>query len=247
MNRVERSKDAFGQAMWAHYKGRESCLIVERDDGYFSAYCGPKVFFSEYEDWNLIWQKAIEFVKGRVLDVGCGEGRHSLYLQGKGFDVLGIDNSPLAVEICKLRGLKKTKIMAIESLNFEPNSFDTIIMLGGNFGLLGNPEKAKMLLKKFNRITSATARIIAETRDTYKTDNPAHLEYQRKNREKGRISGQLKIRARHEKAVTDWLDWLIVAEEEMDDLLTNTGWKINKIIESEDPKDSRYVAIIEKE
>ena len=153
MNRVERSKDAFGQMMWAHYKGRESWQIVERDDGYFEASGHPKVYFSEYEDWHPVAQKAMKFVKGKVLDVGCGAGRHSLYLQGKGFDVLGTDSSPLAIEICKLRGLKNAKVMAIEDLDFKPNSFDTIIMLGGNFGLLGNPEKAKKLLRKFNQIT----------------------------------------------------------------------------------------------
>ena len=186
----------------------------------------------------------MKFVKGRVLDVGCGEGRHSLYLQEKGFDVLGIDNSPLAIEICKLRGLKKTEVMAIESLDFKPNLFDTIIMLGNNFALMGNPEKAVMLLKNFSKITSATARIIAGSYDPYKTDEPAHLEYQKENREKGRMSGQIKFRVRFEKVVTDWIDWLTVSKEEMEDLLANAGWKINKLIESKDPE---YVAIIEKE
>ncbi|TET19207.1 hypothetical protein E3J74_07660 [Candidatus Bathyarchaeota archaeon] len=47
-------QDAFGQMMWAYYKGKEVCEIVERDDGYFSAYHGPKVYFSEYRDWPLI-------------------------------------------------------------------------------------------------------------------------------------------------------------------------------------------------
>jgi 2-polyprenyl-3-methyl-5-hydroxy-6-metoxy-1,4-benzoquinol methylase len=46
----------------------------------------------------------MQFVKGRVLDVGCGAGRHSLYLQEKGFDVLGTDISPLASESASLGG-----------------------------------------------------------------------------------------------------------------------------------------------
>ena len=71
----------------------------------------------------------MEFVKGRVLDVGCGAGRCSLYLQRKGFDVIGIDNSPLAIKVCKLRGLKKAKLVAIEDAKFGPNSFDTILMM----------------------------------------------------------------------------------------------------------------------
>ncbi len=57
----------------------------------------------------------MEFVNGRVLDVGCGAGRHSLYLQKKGFDVLGIDVSPLAVKVCRLKGVKKLKSCQLRS------------------------------------------------------------------------------------------------------------------------------------
>lgn len=91
---VEPERDAFGQELWACYKGQNLYEIVERDDGYFSAHQSPRVYFSEYADWPLIEQKALEFVKGRVLDVGCGAGRHALYLQKKGFSVFGVDSSP---------------------------------------------------------------------------------------------------------------------------------------------------------
>ena len=80
--------------------------IIERDDGYITA-MSLKFYFSEYEDWPLVEKKALTFVKGRVLDIGCGVGRHILYLQRKNFKVLGIDNSPLSIKVCKLRGVKK--------------------------------------------------------------------------------------------------------------------------------------------
>ena len=145
---MEPEEDAFGQMIWACYKDRE-VFVVERDAGLKNAR-NPKGYFSNYEDWHPIEQKAMESVKGRVLDVGCGAGRHSLYLQKKGFDVLGIDVSPLAIEVCKLRGLKKAKNMSIEAVDFKPDSFDTILMMGNNFGL-GSFRKAHRLLKKFHR------------------------------------------------------------------------------------------------
>jgi len=236
-------QDAYGQEIWAYYKGRDSFEIIERDDGYFDAYSGPKIYFSEYEAWPIHEKRAMESVKGRVLDIGCGAGRHSLYLQKKGFDVLGIDNSTLATKVSKLRGLKKAKVMSIEDLDFKPNSFDTIIMMGNNFGLFGSFKKARRLLKKFHKMTSKNAIIIAETRDPYKTDNPAHLEYQVFNWKRGRMSGQLRIRVRFEKFATKWFDYLIVSKEEMQEILRGTGWKIRQFIDSED---SNYIAIIEK-
>jgi SAM-dependent methyltransferase len=236
-------EDAFGQEIWAYHKGRECFEVIERDDGYFDADNLPKMYFSEYENWSLREKMAMEFVKGRVLDVGCGAGRHSLYLQNKGFDILGIDNSPLAIEVCKLRGLKKAKVMSIEEVNFKPSSFDTIIMMGNNFGLFGSFKKARRLLKRFHKMTSENALIIAETRDPYKTDNPAHLKYHEFNKKRERMGGQVRIRVRFEKYATKWFDYLFVSKEEMEKILKGTGWKIKKFIDSESPQ---YIAIIEK-
>jgi SAM-dependent methyltransferase len=217
--RPKSEQDAFGQEIWAFYNGKDMCEIVERDDGFFSASPNCRTYFSEYKEWSPVEQKAIDLVKGRVLDVGCGAGRHSLYLQQKGYDVVGIDTSPSALKVCKLRGLKKARLMSAENLKFKPGTFDTVIMLGGNFGLLGSPKKAKRILKKLHRMTSKHAAIIGETRDPYKTDNPAHLEYHKENRKKGRLCGQTKIRIRFEKTVGKWFDWMMVSKEEMKTLL----------------------------
>ncbi len=237
-------EDAYGQEGWAYYNDKDSFEIVERDDGYFSVSSGCKIYFSGYQDWPLHERKAMEFVKGRVLDIGFGAGRHSLYLQERGFDVLGIDNSPLAIKVCKLRGLRKAEVMSIEEVNFKPNSFETILMMGNNFGLFGSFKKARRLLKRFHKITSQDAIIIAETRDPYKTDNPAHLEYHKFNRNRGRMGGQLRIRIRFEKYVTKWFDYLLVSKEEMKDILKGTGWRVREFIDS---GDSVYIAIINKE
>lgn len=240
---AEPERDAFGQELWACFKGQNICEIIERDDGYFSSYQSPKMYFSEYPDWPIIEQKAMNFVKGRVLDIGCGAGRHALYVQQKGFSVVGVDSSPLAVKVCKLRGLKKAKVMSLENLVFRPNTFGTILMLGGNFGLMGNPNKARRLLKKLRRIATKNAFIIAEIRDPYKTDNPLHLEYHRLNRSRGKLSGQTRIRIRVEKTVTKWIEFLMVSKEEMEQLINGTGWKISRFIDS---KNAGYVAIIER-
>jgi len=241
---LKSEENVLGQLLWAYYEGKESSHfeIWERSDGYISVGL-TKNYFSEYEDWALYQRKALEFVKGRVLDIGCGAGRPSLYLQEKGFDVLGIDISPLAIKVSRLRGLKKAEIMSIEDVNFKPNSFDTIIMMGNNFGLFGSFKKARRLLKRFYRMTSENALIIADTRNPYKKDNPAHLEYCRLNKEKGRMGGQVKGRIRFEKYIGKWFDWLMVSKKEMKKILKGTGWKIRKFIDSED---SQYIAIIEK-
>lgn len=185
----------------------------------------------------------MKFVTGSVLDIGCGAGRHSLYLHKMGFDVLGIDASPTAVEICKLRGVKKAQSMRIEELNFKPNFFDSTIMMGNNFSLFGGFKKAQRLLKRIHRITTKHAVIIAETRDPYETDNLTYLKYYEIYKKKGRMSGQLRCRIRFEKSVSKWFDWLMVSKEEMKTILSGTGWIVKEFIDS---VDSQYIAIIEK-
>lgn len=242
MKKLKSEEDAFGHALHAVQKGEEVNEIVERDDGFVDS-MSTRGYFSGYEAWNPIEQRAMQFVKGRVLDIGCGAGRHSLYLQGKGFDVLGIDISPLALNVCRERGLKKLKLMSIESVDFKPNSFDTILMMGNNFGLFGNLEKAKRLVRRFHRMTSKNALIIASSRDPYKTDNPAHLQYHKMNKRKGRMSGQVKIRVRYEEYKGRWFDYLMVSKEEMTQILSNTGWKVKEFLDTGGP---HYIAIVKK-
>ncbi len=237
-------QDAFGHGMYDYFEGEGGLEIVERDDGCFDGTGGPKAYFSKYKDWSGHQRKAMRFVKGKVLDIGCGAGRHSLYLQGKGFDVMGVDTSPLAVEVCRRRGIENVRVLSITQIGSKLGTFETILMLGNNFGLFGSAKRAKWLLGRFHKITSENGRIIAESRDLYKTERREHLEYHELNRKRGRIPGQVRIRVRYRKYVTPWLDYLIVSKEEMEAILSDTGWKVKRFIDS---VGSAYIAVIEKE
>ena len=237
-------QDAYGHEVYDYLKNkRGQGEIVERGDGYIDVSGGPKAYFSEYKDWPPHEKKAIRHARGRVLDIGSGAGRHSLYFQGKGLEVLGIDNSPLAIEVCKLRGLRNTKVMSISQINSKLGVFDTILMLGNNFGLFGSFKGTRRLLKKLSKITSGNGRIIAGSNDVYKTETPEHLSYHELNRERGRMAGQIKLRVRYKKYATPWFDYLMVSKEEMENILDGTDWEVNKFIESDG---SVYIAIIDK-
>ncbi|MBI3658968.1 class I SAM-dependent methyltransferase [Candidatus Acetothermia bacterium] len=237
-------QDAYGHEVYDYLQSKKSFEVIERDDGYVDVSLGAANYFQEYKDWPAHQKKAMKYVRGKVLDIGCGAGRHALYLQSKRFDVMGIDQSPLALKVCKLRGLKKTQWVPIEKISAKLGRFDTILMQGNNLGLFGNFEKAHRLLKRLRIITNEHARIVAESRDPYKTDNPFHLSYHRWNRKRSRMSGQIKMRVRYKKYISPWFDYLMVSREEMKKILTGTGWRVKKFIGG---KDGMYNAIIEKE
>ena len=148
------------------------------------------------------------------------------------------------MKVCKLRGVKDVRRMSIDELGkFKPRSFDTVIMMGNNFGLFGGFKKARRLLRQMHTITAAEGQIIAEAVDPYKTNEKLHLAYQRSNRAQGRMSGQLRIRIRHQNIVGAWFDYLLVSQEEMKCILSGTGWELAKILPDKGPG---YTAVIAK-
>ena len=237
-------EDAFGHEIYDYHKGIGGSEIIERDDDYFDVSGGPNPYFSEYENWPTHQQQAMEHVRGRVLDIGCGAGRHSLYLQEQGFEVVSVDNSPLAIEVCRSKGLRNAQVLSITQITSRLGVFDSIVMLGNNFGLFGSFKRARWLLARFHRITSHDAMIIAETRDPYDTDTPEHLEYHQFNRQRGRMGGQVRIRVRYKKYVTPWFDYLLASKEEMEEILDSTGWVARDFLDSQIR--GLYIAIFEK-
>ena len=78
--------------------------------------------FRSFDAMSPLEQLALKTAGGKILDVGCGAGSHSLYLQELGNEVTGIDISVGAIEVCKLRGL--TKVKAIDILQLNEEKFD---------------------------------------------------------------------------------------------------------------------------
>ena len=244
VSKLTAKEDGYGRAMWDYYHGRGGYEIAERDDGYVASSGGPVAYLAEYKNWPAHQKEAIKFARGKVLDVGCGAGRVALYLQQKGFDVTGIDVSPLAVKVCRLRGLKKARVMSVTQLTQKLGTFDTLIFYGNNFGLFGSFKRARWLLRRLRRMTSDRARIIAESNDPYQTEVSCHLAYHKLNRKRRRMSGQLRLRIRYQTYATPWFDYLLVSQEEMRKISAGTGWKVSRFIDSNGPA---YVAVIEKE
>jgi len=237
-------QDAYGHEIMDYYLGKRDIYeVVEREDGYIDVSSGPSFYFQENENWHEIEKEAMKWVHGRVLDVGCGAGRIALHLQNAGHAVLGIDISPKAIEVCQMRGVKETEHISITQVSSRLGEFDTIMMMGNNFGLFANPRRARWLLKRFRGMTSPEAKIIANSLDVYATDNPDHLAYQQWNRERGRMAGQIRIRIRYRKMKTPWFDYLMVSQDEMTQLLKDSGWQVARFIDSDS---ASYTAILEK-
>lgn len=226
--------DAFGQ-MLLDVTGPE---IIERDDGFLDAV--KPIYFKPVAQWPAVERRALRWVRGRVLDAGVGGGRAALELQRRGRSVVGIDISPGAVEVARARGVRDARLLAFEDVDEALGTFDTIVMFGNNFGLFGSPTKAKRLLR---RLRPLGERVVAGSNDPYATEDPAHLAYQERNRKRGRMPGQLRLRVRYRNLVGPWFDYLIVSPDEMATILKGTQWRIRRLLQ--EPGSGYYVAVLE--
>jgi len=70
-------------------------------------------------------------IRGRVLDVGCGTGEHTILLTRLGYDVLGVDAAPTAVEQARENAAGQgvdARFEVADALNLGAEStYDTIV------------------------------------------------------------------------------------------------------------------------
>jgi ubiquinone/menaquinone biosynthesis C-methylase UbiE len=100
-----------------------------------------------------------------ILDVGCGNGRHTLELARRGFDVTGIDLSTSmltqAKKVAQAESLSlHLKHMDARKMNFE-QPFDAAIMLcEGGFSLMETDEMDEDILKSVYRALKPNGTLI---------------------------------------------------------------------------------------
>jgi SAM-dependent methyltransferase len=97
-------------------------------------------------------------IAGPVLDVGCGPGRHLHALARRGVFSLGVDLSPVAVELARDRGGN-----AIVGSIFDhipgAGTWRTALLLDGNIGIGGNPAR---LLTRLRALLSPRGEVLVE-------------------------------------------------------------------------------------
>jgi SAM-dependent methyltransferase len=158
-------KDLFGKAILDFQtKNSPEDLITETSiseaDKMSVAY-----LFRIYNEMPKLEQLALQLSKGKVLDVGCGAGSHSLTLQNdRNLDVTAIDISENAIEACTLRGITNAKVANILDLD-STEKFDTILLLMNGTGIFGTLKETASYLQKLKSLLNPNGQILIDSSD----------------------------------------------------------------------------------
>lgn len=155
-------KDIFGKALLDYLNGNytedlmTSTSISEED------VLPLPYLFRSYKDMPILEQKALQLAKGTILDVGCGSGSHSLYLQDKGFYIKAIDISKGAIEVAEKRGVTHAEVLDV--LN-ETDTFDTIILLMNGTGIFQEIKNVATYLSHLKSLLNPGGFILIDSSD----------------------------------------------------------------------------------
>ncbi|WP_157491661.1 class I SAM-dependent methyltransferase [Maribacter thermophilus] len=155
--------DILGKALLDYHRGNytediKTYSSLEEEDSLPLPY-----LFRDHEQMPVLEQKALQLCKGSVLDIGCGAGSHSLYLQEKGYDVTGLDQSKGAIKVCQERGLRQT--IHNNLLDIEEKRFDTLLLMMNGIGIVGLLGNMDLYLNKMKSILKPNGQILLDSSD----------------------------------------------------------------------------------
>jgi methyl halide transferase len=98
----------------------------------------------------------------RAIDLGCGTGAHAVWLAQQGFDVVGVDLSPTAIERARARAASarvQARFIAADMLNLpDPGPLFPFFFDRGCYHIFQRDGKSAEYVKAVERLTAPAAR-----------------------------------------------------------------------------------------
>ena len=206
MNPTEKNPDIFGDAISDFYHKNNPENIIVHSNDFDDDEIPVDYLFRNFQEMPLLEKTALQSCRGKTLDVGCGAGSHSRYLQQeKKLQVVPIDISEKAVEICKLRGLKNARSQ--DFFQLENEKFDTILLLMNGAGIIGKLKNLTPFFKKLSELLAPSGKVLLDSSD---------LSYLFETEKDGGIwidvsqgyYGEMTYRTRYKNQTSAAFDWL---------------------------------------
>lgn len=222
-------KDLFGKAILDYQTDNDPQNLITETSVSEEDEMSVAYLFRSYRQMPEIEQRALQLANGKVLDVGCGAGSHSLYLQNeKSLDVHPIDISENAAKACQLRGLKNAR--AADVMTLEGEKYDTILLLMNGAGMCGRLKRISAFLLKIKSLLNPKGQILLDSSDIiYMFDEdedggkwiPTDMEYY------GEVVFQIKYKGEKEQP----FDWMYIDYNTLRNAAEANGLRCEMVLE----------------
>ena len=155
-----------------------------------------------------------------VLDIGCGPGRHLAALAATGHGGLGLDLSPVAVQLARARGAEAILRSVFADVP-RAGTWRTALLLDGNVGIGGAPEA---LLARARALVAPGGAVLVETGPP---DAPTR---------------RLRVRLETPGAISPWFGWATVGIDGIGPLARAAGLRCAEVLTC----DGRWFARLER-
>ncbi|MCD0467327.1 bifunctional 2-polyprenyl-6-hydroxyphenol methylase/3-demethylubiquinol 3-O-methyltransferase UbiG [Flavobacterium sp. ENC] len=226
-------KDLFGKAMFDFQTNNSPENIITETSISEEDEMSVDYLFRSYNEMPKIEQKALQLANGKILDVGCGAGSHSLSLQNdRNLNVTSIDISEKAIATCKLRGVKNARVQNL--LDLEEEKFDTIVLLMNGVGIFGKMENCNNYLSKLKSLLNPGGQILLDSSDIiYMFDEDEDEDGGKWIPSSGDYYGELVFTISYKGEKEEPFNWLYLDYNTLQNAAVANGLKCELILEGE--------------
>ena len=218
--------DVYGKAILNYYHGKKVKLMT------YSSIAGKDELplahlFRSYEEMPALEQMALKLSKGKILDLGCGAGSHSIYLEQNKLDVKAIDISRGAIQVCKLRGLENVFHQDFWELKNE--KYDTIISLMNGIGICGTLAQLPVFLIHLKSLLTANGQVLIDSSDLVYMfeDEEGEIDFPLSERYYGEVQFYLEC----DDERSSKFNWLYIDYHRLEKYAAEAGFKCELIYE----------------
>jgi SAM-dependent methyltransferase len=223
--------DIFGKALSAYHHHKDETEIIVHSPDFDDDVIPVPYLFRKYTEMPPLEQEALKNSFGRVLDVGCCAGSHSLFLQNeRKLQVLSIDISEGAVEICKSRGLKDVR--TIDYFDLKNEQFDTVLLLMNGTGIIGKLKNLDTFFGHTKSLLKPGGQILIDSSDLsylFDADEDGGIWVDMQ----GSYYGELEFSISYKNETSKKFNWLYLDYNTLELAATNNGFSCELVKKGE--------------
>lgn len=218
--------DIWGRIFLDEWRGESHPHVFCRDDGRRDTAPSAASYFEAPR--GAADRQALDRLTGHVLDLGCGAGSYTRYLESRGCTVTAVDSSPGAIVVCRERGCQDARVIGMDEVGPELGTFDAIVCMGNTLGAQASPETMPQRLRRLASVLVPGGVLVASVIDPLTTSDPGHLAYHASNRRAGRAQGLTRLRMEYRGETSDWWELWMPTGPELEAAAEAAGWTVTR-------------------